>query len=492
MAVLCWMTVTLALLLSAGNGVSAVNQNELSEIVGQMLNRFTPTQNGRIPPMFSVAVSIPYNERKVFDISQVTDDSGQVRHEVDNCRVYTSARVVEATVLRWDNVLTQCPNEPVQWGDVVRKCGGQPLSWDALGRMLRSGRASPQCVDAVQNGRADHAEYRILQNFNTLVTNRNPNDLLVFYVRATPCSNRCTRIGGHWSILQSIREITNWRNHAVVFSDIFQPRSGPAITPEVHREALERLGGSVGATNIYRCRRGNPVQCATCSDNGRVPDYCVTDNVPFGTSNNLPSTSLTQPQRGRRKSPSLPSLSDTEGRNTEADRNIRQRQGSSGSWHEVGRKSRGRGQNRKNIMQSESFSSSESDTEYPNTNVGSNAGTQGGRRRRRKGKKKGNTNVDVSSTQGGIEGPNTEVSSNTGGGQGGRGRRRKGKKKGQTNEGECVSSSQSGSRQACSSGPNQRARRCCLVCAGVCALCCVVCPLILPTCLQYLGTSGIV
>ncbi|KAG7234474.1 hypothetical protein INR49_004763 [Caranx melampygus] len=175
MAGLRWMVVTLAMLLSAGQSL-AVDQNQLETIVQQVLNKKYP--------MFSLAVSIPYNsDSRSYDLSQVTDTSDAVKSSIQNCELYTSTRVVAATVLKWPDVLTQCPNERVLWPEVLRRCPTGVTTWAQV---------RDQCQNAVREGRADHAEYRTLQGFNTLLNNRNSDDLLLFYVLSSPCDKKCT------------------------------------------------------------------------------------------------------------------------------------------------------------------------------------------------------------------------------------------------------------------------------------------------------------
>lgn len=224
--------------------------------------------------MFSLAVSIPYNsDTNTYDISEVTDTGDQVKTTILNCDVYTSRTMVAATVLRWPNVLKQCPEGRVKWRNVLNKCPKTVKTWADV---------ESQCPEAVFEGKADHAEYRVLQQFNTLVKNLNKQDLLLFYVLASPCDTKCTNELNPSNILQLINQIRNWNNYAVVFSDVFKPRNGKSIPENDLRGSLERLGryegllGSVGLNNIFRCK-GSPVQCRSCSNNGEVAQYCFSD-----------------------------------------------------------------------------------------------------------------------------------------------------------------------------------------------------------------------
>lgn len=221
----------------------------------------------------------------MYDMSQVPDAGEAVRDAILRCDVYRGTRVVAATVLRWPNVLDQCPAGRVPWPRLLRDCDRISMTWAEV---------RDQCSDKVRDGTADHAEYRTLQHFNTLVLNHNRDDLLLFYVLASPCTNRCPGMG-RLSILNSINPILNWNNYAVVFSNIFQPRSGPR-TPEAElRGALERLGthrgqrGSIGLSNIFRCNAENTMQCTSCSHGGQVSPYCYSENA---------QPDVTQPQPG--------------------------------------------------------------------------------------------------------------------------------------------------------------------------------------------------
>lgn len=243
--------------------------------------------------MFSLAVTIPYDsESQMYDTSQVTDTADDVRDEILKCEVYTGRRVVAATVLRWPDVVDQCPNGRVQWRHVLTNCGQTSMTW---------GDVKQQCPSAVREGTADHAEYRTLQHLNTLVENLNENDLLLFYVLSSPCVKRCTSESSHWNILNSINQILKWKNYAVVFSKVFKPRKGAPIPEQELRGALERLGthrgslGSIGLSNIFRCDGQPAVQCTSCSNGNQVARYCVSGNS---------EPSYMYPQQGRSDSPS--------------------------------------------------------------------------------------------------------------------------------------------------------------------------------------------
>ncbi|KAM8771998.1 uncharacterized protein AB9X84_006680 [Acanthopagrus schlegelii] len=296
MAGRCWMAVTLCLLLFDGNSLAAVDQNQLAPIVDQILNMYTPSYVGsngvRRNPMFSLAVTIPYDEdTKKYDISQL-DDGSSVTGKILNCEVYTSPRVVAATVLKWPEVLKQCPDGPVQWPDVVTKCPGVNTWADVKNQC-------PGVVKGELKGRADHAEYRTLQRINTLDSKDYKSHLLLFYVLASPCDQRCTNEENNLNILESIQDIKNWSNYAVVFSNIFKPRSGHVIPTERLQGALERLGGSIGLHNIFRCnKQDGSMHCTSCSSDNQVAHSCVSDETMAGPSPSQPPTPSTGSQDG--------------------------------------------------------------------------------------------------------------------------------------------------------------------------------------------------
>ncbi|KAF3688111.1 hypothetical protein EXN66_Car003783 [Channa argus] len=228
MAGLCWMPVVLTFFLSAGSSVAAVDQNRLATIVNGILRQYG-TQG-----MFSLAVTVPDNLNQ--NINQVlqqilqSDPADNVKNKVNNGEVYVGTRVVAAKVLKH---LT---------------------------------------------GGADHAESRVVDNLNNLVNGRNNNDLMLFYVYASPCVEKCSSDTHRLSILERIKPINQWPNRAVVFSKIFRPNTGPGNTDEQRGEALQRLGSSVGLTNIFRCDGSRQLQCTSCyneRERNNVANYCI-------------------------------------------------------------------------------------------------------------------------------------------------------------------------------------------------------------------------
>lgn len=285
MAAPYWVSVAVVVLMTVRNGVTAIDQHQLAPIVQEILNRYTPSYNdkdgNRITPMFSVAVSVPLSKDK-FDMSKVTDDGEAARTKIVNCDVYIGDRVVAATVLRWPNVRYQCPEEPVQW-NVPKKCNGNKIkTWADIATFCDT-----KYIEENLYPQAAHAESRTLDYFkeNDKIRKNSKDDLMVFYVRDSPCDETCTNPGNTRNILSKIQAIKNWKNYVVVFSNIFRPdnnNNNPNRVNEL-RGSLERLGGAIadqvsnGLQHIFRCYRQSEMKCLICNTNGAVAHKCVSD-----------------------------------------------------------------------------------------------------------------------------------------------------------------------------------------------------------------------
>ncbi|MED6236404.1 hypothetical protein ATANTOWER_008678 [Ataeniobius toweri] len=274
MGFLCWMAVSLALLLSAHDSLAVVDQNQLRTLIKQVLNIYKPSytaknqymQHYMKTPMFSLVVSIPFNNKtKQYDISQLPDGT-LVKKTILDCYVYIGQRVVAATVLKWPDVLDQCPNGNVLWPDFQRGCPKGVRTWSDV---------SKQCNVKT---RADHAEYRTVQDIGTLLLNHSQNDLLLFYVYASPCAQKCTNISNTANILQKIQRVGHLKNFAFVFSKVFKPRGSESLPVEELRGALTALGSTIGLQNIFRCDDSNDsMNCTNCSSHGEVARECYVD-----------------------------------------------------------------------------------------------------------------------------------------------------------------------------------------------------------------------
>ncbi|XP_029355155.1 uncharacterized protein LOC115041638 [Echeneis naucrates] len=289
MAALSWMVVSLAVFLSTRK-TSAVDPNDLAPIIQQLINRFRPSyidQETRetVSPMYSVLVGIPFNTAtRSYDINLVPDTGDAVRTAIQRCEIYSGRKVVAATVLQWRTVMGQCPNElvPPSWKRQLtqRHCPQGVRTWKDV---------DDQCADLIMKGKADHAEYRVLQGFSTISSKFRFNELLVFFTLSSPCSTSCTSETSQWSILDSIQGMRDWGNRAVVFSQIYKPSGGTRdLTPEERRGSLKRLGDRVGLRNIFYCRRveiqvgQHEMVCSSCANptGTAVKRECYDENAP--------------------------------------------------------------------------------------------------------------------------------------------------------------------------------------------------------------------
>nr|XP_046231724.1 uncharacterized protein si:dkey-96g2.1 isoform X2 [Scatophagus argus] len=302
MAGLCWMAVTLAFFLSAQHSVAAVDQNRLTKIVDGVLGLYGTKG------MFSLAVRIPddqnQNIQNILQTLSESDPVKPVREKFTKNEVYVGKRLVAAKVLK------------------------------------------------KQSRGADHAESRVVAHLQGLwdihqnVKEKNQNEvkseMLLFYVYASPCVEKCTNSRHRDNILNRIGLIKNWQNYAFVFSKIFKPRVGKPNTPEDLKQALERLGGAIGLVNIYRCdKQDGQMQCRSCSAGGQVDEYCFSDEVNFSNPDDdatAPGTSI-QPQPGSSYSPSRrrsSSVNPSAGVSTNVDSNTGGGRGIGGKVRKVG------------------------------------------------------------------------------------------------------------------------------------------------------------
>ncbi|XP_027875115.1 uncharacterized protein LOC114145655 [Xiphophorus couchianus] len=270
MGCLFLMVLSLTVLLLDANNFPPVNMGRLQYAVSQILNRYRPSyevEGQRKTPMFSLVARIPFNsETNQYDISQVTDDANNVKDTIVGCEVYTGTNILAATVLRWPDVVAQCPDGRVQWP--IRS---QATTWaDAYCQNARS----------FNEGRAEHAEYRILQNLHTWLNNQNMGqDLLLFYAFASPCTRTCTNRDSDYNILSPLTGYVEF-NIVFVFSKVHQPRN-VIMSPDVLQDALKNLGGTIGLDRIFRCDRVNGrIKCVNCNDNENVAGWCYDDNQP--------------------------------------------------------------------------------------------------------------------------------------------------------------------------------------------------------------------
>lgn len=220
--------------------------------------------------MFSLVVSVPFDYKtKTFDIYQLPDQRCVVNETMIGCNVYTGQKVVGATVLRWPDVLDQCLNGPVQWIDVLQKCPSGVRTWRDV---------SKQCNRSIKDGRADHAEYRTIQHMHNLLSKHRQDDLLLFFVYASPCPRKCTNKTHTANILQQIQPVGRLKNFAFVFSKVFRPRGSKPLPAGEMKSALTELGSTIGLQNIFRCDNPNgSLRCVSCSSGREVTPDCYVD-----------------------------------------------------------------------------------------------------------------------------------------------------------------------------------------------------------------------
>ncbi|XP_067355768.1 uncharacterized protein [Channa argus] len=252
-----WRTaVMLVFLLCTENCLAVVDQNRLANFVNGILTNYGTTG------MFALAVRIPddqnHNPEDILQEIFESDPPNDVKDTINKDEVYTGNRVVAAKVLK----------------------------------RVRG---------------ADHAESRVVNNLCKLINKPKGNDLLLFYVYASPCVEKCSSNTHPENILERINLIRKWKNYAVVFSKIFKPKNGKTNTDEERSQALEELGkynvqqGSIGLENIFRCnKKKNDTQCISCSAGNQVAKACVSDDTQSGPSQIPPSISRSiQPQQAR-------------------------------------------------------------------------------------------------------------------------------------------------------------------------------------------------
>ncbi|XP_019745226.1 uncharacterized protein LOC109527644 isoform X3 [Hippocampus comes] len=262
------------LVVMATAGAAAIDQNRLATLVDEILRKFRVESK---MPMFSLAVSVPPGAGAgTYDLDRVRDE--HVRKTVLGCEVYAGHDVVAAIRLRWPDVAWHCPRAQVPWEDVLRACGRKPMmTWREVATF---------CPGAVQDGRTDHAEYRVLLKFADWAAHKeDKSGLLVLYVYAAPCEARCASQNNAASILKLLEAIRGWKDYVVVFSKLLTVktlREGTSIPAERLTKALRNLGrhlGPDGLAKIFRCDRpddddNGAMTCTSCSTGGQVTPHC--------------------------------------------------------------------------------------------------------------------------------------------------------------------------------------------------------------------------
>ncbi|XP_047445289.1 uncharacterized protein LOC125010588 [Mugil cephalus] len=235
----CWMSVTIALILFTGKAFSAVDQSQLANLVDEIWKRYKENK------MFSVAVSIPKKENmdQIYDINQCFSgvDDATIKKALKEGKVFNEGTIKAAR---------------------VKKIKREYV----------------------------HAKYRVLTNCDALLNRKydTEHDLLLFFVLGSPCYHKCTNENDPKNIIKYLKLIKRWKHYAFVFS--YTPNSkNPklSVNEDQLREALEKLGNTLGLQNIFHCvKLKDHMQCRSCSHNNQVAQYCVSDTDENGGDEN--------------------------------------------------------------------------------------------------------------------------------------------------------------------------------------------------------------
>ncbi|XP_034055471.1 uncharacterized protein LOC117535190 [Gymnodraco acuticeps] len=244
MAGLCWMTVMLTVLLSAGDRADAVDSADAVDLetLASYVNQISALYGTH--GTYSLAVSIPLPEmnrnknKKTFlaDLLKKSDPVERVKDKLDKDEVYVGTRVVAS-------------------------------------KFQEEGQ---------------HAESRVVDNLVTLFNNKvnKAQDMLLFYAFTTPCG-KCFQLGSTGNNLDRYNQIRLWQSYAAVFSEVFQPRDKKDRLPDVNMGAAIQLFGNyqgprgqIGLDHIFRCMKpegSKSMVCISCDNGNQVADQCFSD-----------------------------------------------------------------------------------------------------------------------------------------------------------------------------------------------------------------------
>ncbi|KAF3688113.1 hypothetical protein EXN66_Car003785 [Channa argus] len=216
MAGLCWMG--LALLLSAGNSLAAVDQTWLTNIIEGIKDQY-PLGN-----TFSLVVNIPRNQNPD-SLQEVLkgDSADKVKQAVSRGQVYQGSRVVAA--------------------------------------------AQPEALS------------RVLENMQPLIKSSQGN-FLIIYSEESPCGSTCTNTN-EGSIATKINDVTqNWSGYAFVFSKV--AAGPDADTSHLAQSFKQLTISKLGLENLFRCYqpRHDAFRCISCSSGRSVTPSCLANTSP--------------------------------------------------------------------------------------------------------------------------------------------------------------------------------------------------------------------
>ncbi|XP_057700714.1 uncharacterized protein LOC130921089 [Corythoichthys intestinalis] len=273
MAIVRWHLVAL-LIITTTTRTMAIDQNKLATLVDEILHKFKVQTK---MPMFSMAVSVPPGaDPGTYDLTKVSDLGQNVKNTILQCGIYAGDNVVAATLLRWPDVVQRCPRAEVPWQDVLKACRRKSMTWHEVAMI---------CPGAVEGNRADHAEYRVLERFDSWADDKDKSGLLVLYVYTAPCESRCASERNVLSILKLLERIRDWKEYVLVFSKLLNVKTlwaGNSMPDKRLARALLNLGrhlGRGGLGKIFRCDQPedantNAMECISCSTGGEVTPQC--------------------------------------------------------------------------------------------------------------------------------------------------------------------------------------------------------------------------
>ncbi|XP_059192948.1 uncharacterized protein si:dkey-96g2.1 [Centropristis striata] len=228
MASLSWIAVVLTFSLSVGNNLAALDQNYLTTIVQQIMNKY-----GRGDRQYSIAVTVPEDKTKLHEVFD-SDKSTAVK-EYENGVVYVGTNVVAAK-----------PN-------------------------------------FIPGSYTEHAEARVLDKVQELANKE--GYILIIYSYYSPCGAKCTDKDHKFNILDKIKDkVKNiWKEYAFVFTTVFDRTSTEEKIPKKQTEtALSHLAEAIGHDKISACyTEKNDFICLNCYNNKKeVAPECI-DNFYY-------------------------------------------------------------------------------------------------------------------------------------------------------------------------------------------------------------------
>lgn len=102
-----------------------------------------------------------------------------------------------------------------------------------------------------------HAERLVLEHIKNAWSNKYEKSFLLLYTYLSPCAHRCANPNEPLeNILELITLMTNWPQHALVFTQPYRPlnKQGiPFFNDDQLENSLKALAEKIGYANIFRC-----------------------------------------------------------------------------------------------------------------------------------------------------------------------------------------------------------------------------------------------